>query len=544
MLAPGGGVPALPDRRLPGDLCLILHAHLPYVRHRDPGSLEELWLFEALTESYLPLVEKLRSLAERAYPVRIALSVTPPLVEMLRDPLLQYRYRLFLETRLELAEREVWRTRGQPELAGLARMYRDRFVGAWNLFVNRYRSDMLRALGELADSGVIELVASAATHGYLPLMEVAPEAARAQVRLGVLAHRRRFGRAPGGFWLPECGYHPRFDSALVQAGVRWVVLESHGLLHAHPRPRYAVYAPIYTPVGLACFGRDWESSRQVWSADEGYPGDPEYRDFYRDIGFDLDEAYLAPYLGAGVRGFTGLKYYRVTGRTGDKELYRPEAARRRVEVHAGNFVFNRARQVDYLSGVMDRPPVVIAPYDAELFGHWWFEGPEWLEAVCCQAAHEQHVFRLRSPGQVLEDGRSLQLVLPSTSSWGYGGYHEVWLEASNDWIYPHLHQAAWRMAELARRFATAGDLQARACAQAARELLLAQSSDWAFIMKTGTMVPYAVRRTREHLAAFTRLYEGLTRGHVDPGYLAALEEEHPFLADFSWSDFCSAYQGS
>jgi len=133
---------------------------------------------------------------------------------------------------------------------------------------------------------------------------------------------------------------------------------------------------------VAAFGRDPDSSKQVWSADEGYPGDFWYRDFYRDIGFDLDYDYVRPYLPpTGQRIHTGLKYHRITGKTDQKEPYDPERARSRVQEHADHFVETRLGQVAWLARQMERPPIVVCPYDAELFGHWWFEGPWWLEMV-------------------------------------------------------------------------------------------------------------------------------------------------------------------
>jgi len=191
--------------------------------------------------------------------------------------------------------------------------------------------------------------------------------------------------------------------------------------------------------------------------------------------------------------------------------------------HAGNFMFNRCQQVEYLSKIMDRKPLVTACYDAELFGHWWYEGPAFLNYLIRKIACDQNIARLITPKEYLDMYPVNQVAVPSYSSWGHKGYAEVWLEGSNDWIYRHLHKAAERMIDLASRFATPNDLERRALNQAARELLLAQSSDWAFIMKTGTVVDYAVRRTKDHCIRFTDLWEMLNRGVIDEGYLASLE---------------------
>src|SRR2546426_10064530 len=205
--------------------------------------------------------------------------------------------------------------------------------------------------------------------------------------------------------------------------------------------------------------------------------------------------------------------------------------------HAGNFMFNRQKQVEHLYGVVQREPLVISPYDAELYGHWWFEGPEFLNFFMRKVAFDQNVFKLTTPSDYLRMFPTQQVTQPSASSWGAKGYWEVWLEGSNAWIYQHLHIAADRMTELARNYKHGGDLVQRGLKQAARELLLAQSSDWAFIMKTGTMVPYAAKRTKEHLTRFTNLYEQLRSGRVDAGFLKDLEEKDNLFPALDYRNF-------
>jgi 1,4-alpha-glucan branching enzyme len=281
---------------------------------------------------------------------------------------------------------------------------------------------------------------------------------------------------------------------------------------------------VFTPSGVAAFARDLESSQQVWSTRAGYPGDHDYRDFYRDIGFDLEFDYIQPFIHPdGIRCFTGIKYHRITGSSPHKELYRRARAMEKAAEHAGNFMFNREKQIEHLHGVMQREPLVVAPYDAELFGHWWFEGPDFLNFCIRKVAHDQRAFRLTTPTEYLQMYPTQQVMQPCASSWGSKGYWEVWLEGSNSWIYPHLHIAAERMTELARQFPSAAGLKQRALQQAARELVLAQASDWAFIMKTGTTVQYAVKRTQDHLLRFMRLYDMLKSDRVDERWLADIE---------------------
>jgi len=510
-----------------GYFALVLHAHLPFVRHPEyPEFMEEDWLFEAIGETYIPLIAVMDRLVNDGVPFQLTMSLTPPLCEMLADPLLEERYDRRLNKLIELAALEIERTRGHEEFNRMARFYHERFLDERRIFEQVCRRNLLGAFKRFQDAGVLEIMTCGATHGFFPLMHVNERAVRAQVLVARKNYEKHFGRGPNGIWLPECGYYPGVERHLAEAGIRFFIVETHGILHASTRPKYGVFSPLITHSGPAAFGRDMESSKQVWSAEEGYPGDGDYRDFYRDIGFDLPEDYIRPYIHPdGIRIHTGIKYHRITGKkTQDKQPYRSDWAMEKAASHAGNFLFNRQAQMRHLNGVMGgRKPIIVAPYDAELFGHWWYEGPEFLEFFIRKAAFDQDEVRLATPMTYLRENPVNQRATPADSSWGAGGYNEYWLEGSNAWVYRHLHAAADRMCELADRFPNAGGVLKRALNQAAREVLLAQSSDWAFIMKTGTTVPYAVKRTRDHVMRFTRLYEQILGNRIDEGFLKESE---------------------
>ncbi len=518
-----------------GYLCLVLHGHLPFVRHPEyEDFLEEDWLYEAITETYIPLLSAFERLLRDNIDFRITMDLSPSLISMLSDELLQERYVRHIDSLIELAEKEIERTRWQPEFNRLAHMYLERFLAARRLFM-AYDRNLISAFKMVQDAGKLEIITCGATHGFFPLMDLNINSVRAQVRTAVEQYRRVFDRQPRGIWLPECAYQPGHDQILKENGIRFFFVDTHGILHGTPRPKYGVFAPVFCKSGVACFGRDLESSKQVWSAKEGYPGDVSYRDFYRDIGFDLDLDYIKPYIHQEeIRINTGIKYYRITGETNEKQPYDPEAARNRAADHAGNFMFNREKQAEYLSGFLDRKPIIVAPYDAELFGHWWFEGPDWLEFLMRKIACDQDTIRMITPSEYLEENPRNQVVTPSMSSWGYKGYNEFWLEGSNDWIYRHLHKASERMDELVRLYPDVSGITRRALNQSLRELLLAQSSDWAFIMKTGTHVEYAVKRTKDHLLNFIRLYNQIKTNSIDEGWLNTIEYRNNAFPDIDY----------
>lgn len=518
-----------------GYLALVLHAHLPFVRHPESDYvLEEEWLYEAITETYVPLLQVFEGLKRDGIDFKITMSMTPPLLAMLSDPLLQERYDNYLATLEELATLEVERNQFNGHLKYLAEYYVEEF-GRIRTYWEDCDRNLIKAFKGFQDSNNLEIMTCGATHGYLPLMKMYPQAVWAQLQVACENYQEYFGRAPRGIWLPECAYYEGLERMLADVGLRYFLTDGHGILYARPRPRYGSYAPIFTETGVAAFGRDHESSQQVWSSVVGYPGAAEYREFYKDLGWEADYEYIKPYIMPnGQRKNVGIKYHKITGKglgLSDKALYDPYWAREKAAEHAGNFMINREQQVRHLHGIMQRPPIIVSPYDAELFGHWWYEGPQFIDFLCRKSWYDQQTYQMTHLADYLRGNPTQQVCRPSQSSWGYKGFHEYWLNETNAWIYPHLHKGAERMIELAKR-EPADELEWRALNQAARELLLAQSSDWAFIMRTGTMVPYAVRRTRTHLMRFYKLYEDIKAGKIDSGWVekvAAMDNIFPTI---------------
>jgi 1,4-alpha-glucan branching enzyme len=524
-----------------GSLVLVLHAHLPFVRHPEQADfLEEDWLYEAIVEAYLPLLGMLDRIAEDRLPVRLTLSISPTLLAMFEDQLLMKRCADRIDRLCELAEKEVERTASDPQLNQLAQFYRRSFEQRRAEFEDRYRRDLIRPFAALQREGILELITSSATHGFLPLLRTVPSAVWAQLAVGVRHFEAVFGRPPSGIWLPECGYYPGLDGLIAAAGPRFFFVEADGILDASPAPLYGAHAPVYTRTGVAAFGRDPNCSQEVWSATTGFPGDPLYRDFYRDLGWEAESNYIRPYVQpTGDRKAVGIKYFRITGATDSKQLYQPELARERALSHAREFLDSRERQFSALGeAIQGRSPLVVAPYDAELFGHWWYEGPLFLEAVLRDGSRRSN-FALRAPADFLRENPENQIAELSLSSWGEGGYAEVWLNAANDWIYPHLHRCGRLMVALAADFPRPDAKQQRALNQAARELLLAQASDWAFILKTGSMPEYAERRTREHIDSFLKLEQQCRKRQIDVDFLDRIESRDNLFPELDYKVYAA-----
>ena len=512
-----------------GYVSFILHAHLPFIHHPESEDyLEEEWLFEAISETYIPLLTNFKKLEEEKVDFRITMSLTPPLLNMLDNKLLQRRYIKYLKTHIELCTKEVKRTAYDSRLNGLSKYYLERYSNDLHLFKDVYNCNLINAFKHFQDIGVLEIITCGATHGYFPILYVNEKTIRAQIAVGVETYKKYFGKQPRGIWLPECGYVPEADKYLKEFGIDYIITESHGILYADPTPIFGTFAPISTPNGIAAFGRDIESSRQVWSSVCGYPGDFNYREFYRDIGYDADYDYIKPYIAKnGVRVNTGIKYYRITSKGDFKDYYNLQWANDSAEKQAGHFFDSRVKQINELSDVMyPSKPLIVCPYDAELYGHWWYEGPYWLYILFKKIYYDKGNFKLITPGEYIDKYPEMQQCSPCISSWGANGYSEVWLNSTNDYAHRHLHVAGDRMVELANLYPDEKNtLRRKALNQCARELLLAQSSDWLFIITNGTMVDYAKKRIKDHIGRFTKLYEQIKANKIDKDFLNSIQKK-------------------
>jgi 1,4-alpha-glucan branching enzyme len=444
-------------------LALVLHAHLPHVRDDAvPFSRHERWLHEALWESYLPLVEMLERLARDRVPAPITLSVSPTLASMWCDTALRRRFGAHLDALIDLnATQPGDAAAGHAERLSAARTTWQSLGG-----------DVLAALVRLHRAGAIELMTTSASHAFLPALEA--DAARAQLELGRASFAALAGMTPEGGWLPECAIDARVERALAHEGVM------HTVVAEHAQPSHSAFR---APSGVTCFCRDREASLRVWSREHGYPGHPSYREFYRSL-----EGELGP-LGAM------LKFWRITDRDSDqKQTYDPHAAASQTERDAD----------DYLGWLERRDaPLSVAAFDAELFGHWWFEGPRFLERVLRGAVARGKIALVSLAGW-LARGEAVPCRHPAASSWGQGGYAAPWVGTRSGWLWRHIHHAH-RIVK--RSVATAREVdgvRGQAVDQAVRELMLLEASDWAFMLDRNTETAYARARFAWHHARALR----------------------------------------
>jgi 1,4-alpha-glucan branching enzyme len=524
-------------------LVLQLHGHLPWVNHPEyEHFLEEDWFFEGVADCYLPLLAMLDGWERDGVNGAYTMGVSPPLLSMMQETSLLERTARYLDGRLQLASRYLARLPGDSPFRRAAEHARDEADKALSRFEAADRN-LPAAFRHHWDAGRVELITCAVTHGLFPVL-LDEGSAHAQVAEAIKAHERGFGRRPRGMWQPECGIHPSTYDVLAAHNIAFSFTEDRAILYGAPPPAYGVYRPTYTPEGVALFARDPVAGKEVWSADEGYPGDFRYREFYRDLGYDaqdelLDEVHKQ---GTGDRKNVGVKLHRITGRVSldEKQPYDPAEATRTLAAHAAHFVDRRVTECRRVRAEYGASPCITAAFDAELFGHWWYEGPAFLDLVVRAAASraqtEADCPQPMSAWQYLDNHSTHQVQEPAVSSWGDGGDFRVWVSDKNDWLWRRVHDARLRLGDAVER-GVKNALEDRVLKQATRELLLGQSSDWPFILQMDTQAGYAARRPIEHLSRAHRLLEMLENHRVDEADLAQMEERDGLLPDVDPTPF-------
>ena len=537
-----------------GTFVLTLHSHLPYCRGAGRWPHGEEWVHEAVLGTYLPLLVLLHDLRAAGVAYRIVIGLTPILIEQLADRDINIRTLEYIDDQVTRAENDVRRFTEAPDQgrAELARFYVASYRRLREAYRGRFGRDLVGAFADLVKSGHVEILTSAATHGYLPLLD--RSSVEAQLRIGRRSSRRLTGLDPTGIWLPECAYTPGLEKALADHGITHFFTDA-ALLPGHARPagdgarrrgqselgRWAPHeerAEVMTAsatssdvdllrpyyVGdsdVVAIARHERVSSQVWSAFTGYPGDAQYREFHRK-----DTT-------------SGLRYWRVTSvhkGLGEKEEYTPDRAAERARDHARHFV-----QVvrDELSGrsADGRDPLLAVTFDSELFGHWWFEGVDWLGLVLRELTESG--VRVATAAEYLDREPPKERIALSEGSWGKNNDHSTWLNEGTAWMWDELGRLAHDMDGLRASPPRGDPFRERAARQAVRELLLAQSSDWPFLVTTGQAADYAVERFRSHAHRFHRAIALAQAGDAteDEVELRSLERADNPFPDASLADF-------
>jgi 1,4-alpha-glucan branching enzyme len=513
-----------------GSFTFVLHSHIPYVRKAGRWPHGEEMLHEVMAESYVPLLNALYDLKAEGIEPRLTIGLTPILLEQIGDPDVQNHFEMYLEERMALVEADIARFENSRDgrFGFLARWYRDWYANVLASFRDKFKRDLVGAFRELKNAGNLDILTCAATHGYLPLFE-RDSTLYGQLKTGIESSRRFLGQNPFGIWLPECGYRPAYardsqykpgiEEFLADLNLGFFFTDTHVItggqkigkvagdvagpygkfplrkivVRKDDRPESATRTtmrPYYVQAsGVAVFGRDENTGLQVWSAAHGYPGDYVYREFHRK---DAN---------------SGLQYWRITAANtdlGQKALYDPQPAFNQVNVHADHFVGIAMQLVKNYYNQTKKQSIIVSAYDTELFGHWWFEGVEWLKQVMRRFAASPDV-ELTTACSYLESHLPDEVIALPESSWGKGGDHSTWLNPETEWIWDLIHSSERMMESLVTKFPNATGELLTVLNQCARELVLLESSDWPFLISTGQAKEYASSRFQQHLARFNNL---------------------------------------
>ncbi|GHV95396.1 glycoside hydrolase family protein [Spirochaetia bacterium] len=530
-------------------ISLALNAHLPFVRNfhsgDDPfqsggaglpaGSAEEGWFFEALSETYLPLLEVFDRLENDHIPFRLGICLSPLLCQMLGDELLLKKYLAYSYRQIEFGRMEVERTASHPELQKLAKLYYDRAVDQRISFTERYEGNILKAFDHYQRKGKIEILGTSASHAFLPFLCPFPEAIQAQMEAAISYYRQRFAWRPQGFWLPELGWSGDLDPYLRSYNFSYTIVDAHGFIFGKPAPRRGSFYPVKTPEGVFILSRDFYAARDI----DRMSGEGVYRDNNRDVGYELSPEEVGPFLTAdGERRQTGFKYWRAAARHEQNAVYDPSAASDKALEHARAFLETRFARFTEAAKHMKETPLSLCACNADSFGRFWHEGPQFIEALFRLGAEYREI-QFMTPAEYLfkQNISAFEISMPEFSSWGFNGYAETWLDASNDWMYRHLVRSINRMVELAERFPNDSGLKERTLNQAAREILLAQTSDWSKLLYKQDSTEYARNQIESALRNFTTIYEALGSNYISTEWLTNLERRHNVFPNINYRVF-------
>jgi 1,4-alpha-glucan branching enzyme len=520
-------------------LILTLVAHQPYIRHfKEPQPAKEQLLFTALSETYLPLLNMFANLESDGVPFKVSMVLSPSLCSMLSDPVIQKRYIDWLDKGIALGESEVTRCAADAGELCVARQCLAAAKRNRHDFIETFNQDILSKFAYYAKRGNIELLATAATDCFLPHYIDIQEALNSQIEIGLQSHRAFFDVVPEGFWLPHMGYTPGVEHTLRSYGFNYTILDSHALLFADPIPDNGIFSPVRCSNSLAVFARDPITPVDITDPERGYMQNPVYRNQNCDIGFDADPSYLANFLdNNNARLPTGYKYRSrgcADGKKTVSPVYDSDAAAAQIKLDARHFVdVHSERLVSAARMMASGIPVSVSCMNLDLLGQGWHEGIAWLEEVLrLIAVHEE--CDTAHCSELLENQFSLQKCSPFPSADCGTGYGENLLDSSNGWMLRYARKASERMIDLSGRFSGDTGLKARALNLAAKEVLLAQSSDWPRMVHDNLMPNYAAQRFTESINAFTVVYDSLGSNSISTEWLTNLEREHSI---FPWLNY-------
>jgi 1,4-alpha-glucan branching enzyme len=523
---------------------------MPYVLRHGTWPHGEDWLYEAAAETYLPLIGMIDECQFLKGNPRLTIGLTPVLLEQLAHKDFKQGFSGYLQDRIERAslDRNDFRRQGQDHLAYLAVRWEQLYSSLTEQF-DAIDRDIPGAFAEGAVQGYIQILTSNATHAYMPLL-LEDSSIRAQVRAGLNSSQQILGFIPKGMWLPEGAYRPAgrwtpplswgdskqrigIGQIIAEEGITHFFAESH-MIHnnawvdhhtnEHQDHEEDHSIPVNDPIWISSNGngtghiaalvRDSQICRQVWSGYVGYPADGVYLEFHKRKGEKR-----------------GLRYWKLTDRhfgLGEKQMYYPGDVPGKIYEHVQHFISQIRQRLQYHLQQTGRQGAVVACFDAELFGHWWFEGPQFLRDLLL-ALNADPEISLSTAEEFLEHHPPEQVISLSEGSWGEGGDHRVWSHEKLDWMWEIEYRCETLFGKLTyhlpwRKNKALQDILEKA----GRELLLLQASDWPFVFSRKQAPNYGIKRFMLHVARFETLTDIAEKLAEDSSYLTKLSKAEAF----------------
>jgi len=558
-----------------GQFGLVLHAHLPWVLNHGYWPHGTNWVYEAAAETYIPLLMELNKLLNEGFTPKITIDISPVLCEMLANDKFKEGFIEYCDMKINgaKADFEQFKKLGMPGVQlNQAKFWEEFYTRTKTEFVDRYKKDLIAGFRELLEKDVLDIITCGATHGYSPLLSH-ESSIHGQFYTAVKNYKKHFHKEPTGTWLPECAYRPGYswkkpvgegnayprpgvEKFLSRNNISYFFIDTPLLVGGMSQGVYAERFPLLKQLWenfnkqykeaksefprspfepylvstedaekpVAFFTRDENTGILVWSGEHGYPGSECYLDFHKKHYKDA--------MGGG----SGLRYWKVTGAKvdlGSKQLYDINVISNKLDENAGHFK-EAVKGVlrNYKNANNGKTGMLCAPYDAELFGHWWFEGVWFINRLVRFFAMDQEVEMVHCRNFLETNGMPEKTVQIPEGSWGAQNGHYIWLNKDNTWTWEKIYEIEPLVEELVTKYHDSENSDIiRILKQICRENLIMQASDWQFLISTWSARDYAENRFSQHYEDIKRLVglvqkaaTGQKLDTTDWNYVGKLEE--------------------
>lgn len=475
-------------------LFIFLHSHLPFSLNKGRWPFGEEWLFEISLSTYLPLLKIFFELKEMNINFHLNIGLTPVLMDQLKSQYFVEKFLEYIEIKEKRGKNDYERYKNDLKIKLTLDHYMIELYELKNLFI-KINYDIVDAFKKFQDEGYLEIGTSAITHAYLPLLKY-DFSRELQIKNGVKVYKKYINKEPNIIWLPECAYKPGIEKILKEANIKFFILNYHSLieesedvliygkgeLKVNLKDKFSTFFLYKTDYGPYALLRNPDTSERVWSRDYGYPGDGDYREFHKKS------------------ERSGFQYWKITDKNlplDKKDYYDYKKAIEKSKIHAIDFNNNLEKLFIDFNNKYNLNGLIVAAYDTELFGHWWYEGVNFIKELLI-LSNSSKVYKTSNT-------ENLSKIVPTKkgkfieSSWGLGGFHYTWYNSNTIWMWEKIHEVEDKFMKIS------DNIDKKKLNALLKEKFLLESSDFPFLVTTSTAKDYAISRFNEHYNKFIML---------------------------------------